>query len=66
MVPSGSQSKQKGNDVDRATISVAPSVSQARISPATQSEHQNRPSCQRADSPMASPVMKVVMSAMHG
>src|SRR5918997_5958340 len=66
MVPSASQSKQNGRAVDRATTSRLPVsdpvTSAARISPATQSEHQKRPSCQRADSPMARSDSSVVIS----
>ena len=66
----GVQSKQKGNDVDRASTPRAgrrrrvPVSSTLRISPATQSEHQKRPSCQRADSPMARSVRRVVSSVI--
>src|SRR5262249_26635532 len=59
--PSGSQSKQNGIVVagTRAITSARPSPSTARTSPAPQFESQRRPSCQRGDSPTASPVNRV-------
>ena len=60
-VPSGSQSKQNGNDGIRATTSHVPSASTASSSPAIQSERCSRPSCQRGDSPIAMPVVRISM-----
>lgn len=57
--PSGSQSIENGSPSARVTTSRPPSVSKASTSPATQSHIQNRPSCQRGDSPIWSPVAKI-------
>src|SRR5205823_4361180 len=54
--PSSSQSIEKGSPATRATTSRLPSASNTSTSPASQSHIQNRPSCQRGDSPIWIPV----------
>src|SRR5918993_3176322 len=56
--PSGSQSIENGSPSTRATTSRFPSASKTSTSPASQSHIQNRPSCQRGDSPIWIPVAK--------
>jgi hypothetical protein len=63
------QSKQNGNDVERVTTSHRPASAPfpliASTSPAIRSEHQKRPSCQRAGSPIARPAVNTVTSVMN-
>jgi hypothetical protein len=58
--PSGSQSMQNGNPKSpAATTSAPPFSSTVTICCAPQSQTQSRPSCQRGDSPIESPVRSV-------
>src|SRR4051794_33967522 len=50
---------ENGRPSTSATTSRRPSASNTRISPASQSHIQNRPSCHRGDSPICSPVAKI-------
>src|SRR5689334_24966102 len=56
---------ENGSPSTRATTSRVPSGAKARTSPALQSHIQNRPSCQRGDSPIRMPVAKVSVTRRH-